>query len=772
MNEMVPAKFGVGAPVRRKEDATLITGKGIYTDDYTPENCLHGYMLRSAMAHAKISLAGLEEARALPGVSLILTAAEITDLKPVPTKAILKQIDGTDFALPPQPVLCSDTVRYVGDSIAFIVADSVNTAKSAAELIEVDYEPLDTTIGIERSLEDGAPLVWPEIGTNKAFVLGHGDKDKCAAAFAKADRTVSIKLLNNRLVANYMEPRGCVAEYDAAGDSFTLTLGTQGGHGMRDIIAEDIMELDPAKLRIITPEVGGGFGTKAFVYREYPLALVAAKKLGTPVKWMGERMDHFVTDAHGRDNVATAELALDKDARILGLKIETLASMGAYLHQYGPFIPYVGTSMSTGLYDIPALWVTAVGVYEHTTPTDAYRGAGRPEAAYLIERLIEKAGQETGLGSVEIRRRNFIKQEDLPYTTQTGRMYDTGDYAGHMDKAMAEADWDGFAERQKASAAAGKFRGIGMCSYIEACAFPGGEEATIELNDNGTVTLLIGTQTNGQGHATAYGQIIAEQFGLDLDRIEVIQGDTSKVRKGDGTGGSRSIPLGLPSVNEASKSLVKKIKDQAAEKLEVGAEDLELVDGEVRVVGTDRQISLAEVAASAPQKLFGQEEVKQAEATYPNGTHIAEVEIDPETGDVSIENYVIVDDFGVTVNPILLQGQVQGGTAQAISQALCERTVYDEEGQLLTASLLDYQLIRAENLPDFNFQTRNIPSTTNAMGIKGAGEAGTIGGCASVMNAVQKALSDGAGVGHIDMPATPSRIWEAIQAAGNGSAGS
>ncbi|MEJ8474802.1 xanthine dehydrogenase family protein molybdopterin-binding subunit [Roseibium algae] len=765
MNQMAPAKFGIGAPVRRKEDATLITGKGIYTDDYVPENCLHSFMLRSSMAHAKISLGGLDEARAFPGVSLILTAADITDLKSVPTKAVMKQIDGTSHACPPHPVLCSDTVRYVGDAIAFIVADSANSAKSAAELIEVDYEPLDVTVGIEASLEADAPLVWPEYGSNKAFVLGHGDKDKCAAAFTKADRIVSIKVINNRLVANYMETRSCVAEYDAAEDHFKLTTGTQGGHGMRDIICGDILGIDPSKLRIVTPEVGGGFGTKVFVYREYPLSLVAAKTLGKPVKWVSDRMDHFVTDAHGRDNVATAELALDKDAKIIGLRIETLASMGAYLHQFGPFIPFVGTSMSTGLYDVPALWVTATGVYENTVPTDAYRGAGRPEAAYLIERLIEKAGDETGLGSVEIRRRNFVKSENLPYTTQTGRLYDTGDFAGHMDKAMLEADWDGFAARQADSAAEGKFRGIGMCSYIEACAFPGSEEATIELNGNGTVTLLIGTQTNGQGHATAYGQIIAEQLGLELEKIEVVQGDTDRVRKGGGTGGSRSIPLGLPSVNEASKSLVKKIKDQAAEQLEVGPEDLELVDGEVRVVGTDRQVSLADVAGAAPQKLFGQEEVKQVEATYPNGTHIAEVEIDPETGDVSIENYVIVDDFGVTVNPILLQGQVQGGTAQAISQALCERTVYDEEGQLLTASLLDYQLIRAENLPDFNFQTRNVPSTTNAMGIKGAGEAGTIGGCASIMNAVQKALTDGAGVGHIDMPATPAKIWEAIQAA-------
>jgi carbon-monoxide dehydrogenase large subunit len=763
MNQMVTPKFGIGAPVKRKEDAALITGHGTFTGDYTPDGCLHAFVLRSAMAHAKISLSGVEDARAWPGVSLVLTAEDIPDLKPMPTRAVMKQVDGTMHACPPQPVLCSDTVRYVGDAIAFIVADSVNAAKSAAEQIMVDYEPLDVTVGIEASLEEGAPLVWPDYGSNKAFTLGHGDKDKCAAAFENAHHVTKIRIENNRLIANYMETRGCVAEYDAGTERYTLTSGTQGGHGTRDVICDGILGIDPSRLRVVTPDVGGGFGTKIFVYREYPLALVAAQRLGKPVKWIGDRMEHFVTDAHGRDNVTTAELALDANHKILGLKIEVLASMGAYLHQFGPFIPFVGTSMSPGLYDVPALWVTATGVYENKVPTDAFRGAGRPEAAYLIERLIEKAGRETGLDSAEIRRRNFVPSDAMPHTTQTGRMYDTGDFAGHMDKALEEADWAGFAARKAQSEAAGKYRGIGMCCYIEACAFPGGEEATIELNENGTVTLLIGTQTNGQGHATAYGQVIAEQLGLELENIEVIQGDTDRVRKGGGTGGSRSIPIGLPSVNEASKILVQKIKEQAAQQLEVGAEDLELIDGNVRVVGTDREVTLAEVAAQAPEKLTGQEEVKQAEATYPNGSHIAEVEVDPETGDVSVENYVIVDDFGVTVNPILLEGQVHGGTAQAISQALCEHTVYDEEGQLLTASMLDYRLIRAGDLPDFNFQTRNVPSTTNALGIKGAGEAGTIGGCASIMNALQMALREGAGVEHIDMPATPLRVWEAIQ---------
>lgn len=765
MNQIATPKFGVGAPLRRKEDEPLITGQGIYTGDYMPEGCLHGFVVRSAMAHAKISVENADEIRAMEGVHLVLTGAELEGKK-MPTQARLKQADGTDYWLPPQPVLCSDTVRYVGDAIAFVVADDLETAKSAAEMLEVDYDPLDLVVGIENALAADAVQVWPEHGSNVAFTFGQGDEAKTDAAFAEADRVVSVELVNNRIVANYMELRGCVAEYDAEADRFQLTLGTQGGHGMRDTICS-ILRLDKEKLRVITPEVGGGFGTKLFCYREYPLSVMAAKELGRPVRWAGDRMDHFVTDAHGRDNLSIAELALDADSRILGLKVHVKAAMGAYLHQFGPFIPHVGVSMSSGLYDIPAVFAKVEGVYMHTVPTDAFRGAGRPEAAYLIERLIEKAGEETGLGSIEIRKRNFIRTEQLPYTTQLGRLYDTGDFAGHLDKALEVADWNGFKARQAESASAGKYRGIGLSTYIEACAFAGSEEATVELGAEGNVTLLIGTQTNGQGHATAYSQVVAEQFGVNIEDIEVIQGDTDRVRKGGGTGGSRSIPIGLPSVRDASVSLVKKVKELAADRLEAGVEDLELESGVVRVVGTDQQVTLAEIAAGSDEPLLAREEVAQAECTYPNGTHVCEVEVDPDTGDVSIVNYVIVDDFGVTVNPLLLAGQVHGGAASALSQAMCEHTVYDEDGQLLTASLLDYRMIRAADLPDIHFETRNIPSTTNAMGIKGAGEAGTIGGCASIMNAIQMAVSDGAGVSElIDMPATPHRVWEALQAAG------
>ncbi|MBN9671456.1 xanthine dehydrogenase family protein molybdopterin-binding subunit [Roseibium aggregatum] len=764
MNQIVTPKFGVGAPLRRKEDDPLVIGQGIYTADYMPEGCLHGVVVRSAMAHARISLENVDDVRQMEGVRLVLTGAELSG-KTMPTRARPKQIDGTDFPLPQQPVLCADEVRFVGDSIAFIVADSLNAARDAAEMLEVDYEPLDVVVGIENALAPDAVKVWPEFGTNVAFTFGQGDESKTDAAFAEADRIVSVDLVNNRIVANYMEPRGCVAELNPDSGRFRLTVGTQGGHGMRGVVCE-ILGIDESRLQVITPEVGGGFGTKMFCYREYPLTLLAAEQTGRPVRWTGERMDHFVTDAHGRDNLTRGEFALDPEGRILGMRVHVKAAMGAYLHQFGPFIPFVGTSMTSGLYDIPAVFAKVEGVYMHTVPTDAFRGAGRPEAAYLIERLIEKAGEETGLGPVEIRRRNFIAPDQLPYTTQTGRMYDTGEFSGHLDKALEVVGWDGFKERQQASAANGKYRGIGLCSYIEACAFPGGEEATLELGEDGNLTLLIGTQTNGQGHATAYSQVVAEQFGINIEEVTVIQGDTDRVRKGGGTGGSRSIPIGLPSVKGASVALVKKIKDLAADRLEAGVEDLELDSGVVRVVGTDQQVTLAEIAAGAGDPLTARDEVRQSEATYPNGTHVCEVEVDPETGDIAIVNYVIVDDFGVTVNPLLLAGQVHGGAVSAISQALCEHTVYDEDGQLLTASLLDYQLARAADLCDIHFETRNVPSTTNAMGIKGAGEAGTIGGCAAVMNAVQMALKDGAGVTELlDMPATPVRVWEAIRAA-------
>jgi carbon-monoxide dehydrogenase large subunit len=766
MNNVAPPKYGMGAPVRRKEDRALVTGRGRYTDDHMPANALRAVVLRSAMAHARFRLGDLSEIASMPGVRLILTHGDLADVGGLPCDVELRQTDGTHQKSPPRPLLCKDVVRHVGDPIAFVVADNVESARAAAEAIEVDYEPLAVAVEMKAAIVPAAPLVWPEFGTNIAFEVARGERRHTDETFAKAARVSRIEVVNNRVVANYMETRGVIAEYDPATERYTLTLGTQGGHGMRDIIAKHILKIPPGRIRIITPDVGGGFGTKAFVYHEYPLAMIAAKKLGLPVKWIGERGEHFLVDTHGRDNITVAEMAMDAEGKFLAMRVDMLANMGAYLSQYGPDIPYGGMSMLTGVYDIPHLWALCRGVYTNTVPVDAYRGAGRPEAAYLIERLVDVCGRDTGLGPVEIRRRNFIKPSQMPYRTHGGRIYDSGEFEGHLKRALQVADWEGFPGRAEAAAGVGKIRGLGIATYIEACAFPGKEGAKLRLNENGTVTLFIGTQSNGQGHATAYAQFVAGHLGLEYDQIEVIQGDTDQVASGGGTGGSRSIPLGVVSVDRAAIKLAGQIKRIAAEKLEASAEELEIAAGAVRVAGTNRGMTLAELARSAEDrsKLSAYDDsFEQPEPTYPNGSHVAEVEIDPETGVTEIVGYWIVDDFGMTVNPLLLEGQVHGGVVQGIGQALYEHTVYDEDGQLLSGTFMDYAVPRADGVPWFQFETRNVPCLTNAFGIKGAGEAGSIGSCPAVMNGIADALHRACGNSRIDMPATPERVWQALQ---------
>ena len=756
-------KFGMGAAVLRVEDSAFITGKGRYTDDIQPEGVLHGYVLRSPVAKAGFTLGSLDEARAAPGVHLVLTGADIGHIADLKSGVMQKQPDGTRAPTRDIPVLCRDKVQYVGDAVAFIVADSRAQAQDAAELIEVDYEAEDAASGTAVALDPDTPLVWPELGSNRAFEHHTGDKAKSDAAFAEAAHVTRIEFVNNRLVCNYMEPRGALGEWNEAEDRFVLTTGSQGVHSMQKIIA-DVFGIDKTKLRVVTPDVGGGFGPKTFVYREYPLVLEAAKRLGRPVKWTGDRTEHFLTDAQGRDNVVTAEMAMDKDGRFLALRVKLLANMGAYISQYGPFIPFIGVTMSTGVYDIRALDVSVTGVYTNTCPVDAYRGAGRPEAAFLLEKLVDACARDLGLGADEIRRRNFIRPEQMPYRTQTGRLYDTGEFAGHMDLALQRAEWNRFSERLDEAKSRGKIRGIGMATYIEACAFPGSEPAHVTLNGDGTVTLKIGTQTNGQGHATAYAQFVSEKLNLPIERIHVRQGDTDELKSGGGTGGSRSIPLGGVSAARAGEHLAEKIRQIAADELEASAGDIELEDGVARIVGTDRTVDFATIAKAAkkPEDLQGFGEFVQDEATYPNGTHICEVEIDPDTGSTEVVRYTIVDDFGATVNPILLAGQVHGGVVQGIGQALCEEAVYGEDGQLLAASFMDYAMPRADDFPFFHFETRNVPSTTNALGIKGAGEAGTIGATPAALNAVTDALYRACGIGHIEMPATPARIWAAI----------
>jgi carbon-monoxide dehydrogenase large subunit len=757
-------KFGFGQPLTRKEDEVLLRGAGRYVADVAPEAALHAVMLRSPHAHARFSFHDLNSVRAMPGVRLVLIAPDIVELGPLPTPGVLADVD---IKVPVYPILAKDVVRHVGDAIAFVVADSLAAAKDAAEAIAVDWQPLPHVIGAMAALEPGAPLVWPDRPGNLAFETAAGDVKATKAAFAQAAKTVSLTIVNQRLVTNYMDTRGVIAEYD--GKRITLTLGSQGSHIIRDILCNDVLRISPDRMRVITPDVGGGFGTKLFPYREYALAAVAAERLRKPVKWIADRSEHFLGDSHGRDNISSARLALDDKGRFLGLELDIVADMGAYLSCYGPYIPWLGVGMATGAYDIPAAHVRLRAAYTNTVPVDAYRGAGRPEASYLIERLVDAAARDLDIAPDALRRKNLIKPKAMPYTTPTGKVYDSGDFAGVMARAQEVADWKGFNKRAAASKRDGKLRGIGMATYIEACGNNGPETANVQLDRDGGVTVLIGSQSTGQGHATSYAQLVAERLDLPPERVRVMQGDTDAIASGAGTGGSSSIPVGGVSVDRAAKTLAEQLKQLAADALEAAPTDMEIADGTVQVAGTDRAISFADLAVhpqAKPETLRASNQFGTELPTFPNGTHIAEVEVDPLTGATAILNYVVVDDFGATLNPLLLAGQVHGGAVQGIGQALMEDTVYDPaSGQLLSASFMDYAMPRAADAPDFVFETRNVPCKNNPLGVKGAGEAGAVGSCPAVMNAVVDALWRSYRIRHIDMPATSQRVWAAIERA-------
>jgi carbon-monoxide dehydrogenase large subunit len=754
-------KFGFGQPLTRKEDDPLLRGAGRYIADVSPAKPLQAVVIRSPHAHARFRIGDLARVRTMSGVRLVLTAADISTLGPLPTPGVLPDVAIT---IPDYPVLAKDVVRHVGDAVAFVVADTLDAAKDAAEAVEIEWQQLPHVIGAVAALKPGAPKVWADRADNLSFETEVGDARATKEAFASAAHIVELTIVNQRLVTNYLDTRGVVAEYD--GERYTLTLGSQGSHIIRDIIGAAVMKLPPEKMRVVTPDVGGGFGTKLFPYREYALAAVASERLRQPVKWVCERTEHFLGDSHGRDNISTARLAVDNKGRFLALELDIIADMGAYLSCYAPYIPWLGVGMATGPYDIPIAHIRLRAAYTNTVPVDAYRGAGRPEASYLIERVVDAAAHDLGIASDTIRRRNLIKPKALPYKTPTGKVYDSGDFAGTLARAQELANWDGFNKRAAQSKRTGRLRGIGIATYIEACGNNGPETATLNLDPDGGVTLLIGSQSTGQGHATSYAQLIAERLDLPPERVRVIQGDTDRIKSGAGTGGSSSIPVGGVSVDRATRKLAEQIKEIAADALEASASDLEIVDGTVRVAGTDRVASFADLAVRpgvTPDKLRAAEEFSVEPPTYPNGTHIAEVEIDPDTGKTSIVEYVVVDDFGATLNPLLLAGQVHGGAVQGIGQALMEDTVYDSAtGQLLSASFMDYAMPRAEHAPDFVFETRNVPCRTNPLGVKGAGEAGAIGSCPAIMNAIVDALWRSHRIRHLDMPATPRRIWEAI----------
>src|SRR5215469_10928226 len=760
---MQPVKFGFGQSVLRKEDDPLLRGRGRYISDVAPHDTLHAVVVRSPHAHARFGI-DAAKARTMPGVRLVLTGGETVDLGPLPCTV---ELPNTMIDVPPYPVLVRHEARHVGDAIAFVVAGTLEQAKDAAEAIALTWQELLQVTGTSEALRPGAPLVWAERKGNVVFDVALGDKTATDRAFAAATKIASLTLVNQRVVANFLDTRGVVADYDAADDRVTLSLSSQGPHAIRDVLLQ-VLTVPAEKLRVVTPDVGGGFGTKLFPYREYALAAVAAKELRRPVTWIADRSDHFIGDAQGRDNRATARLALDDDHRFLALDVDLVANMGAYLSQFAPLIPTLGAVLSPGVYAIPTCNVRVRGVYTNTVPVDAYRGAGRPEAAYVIERLVDHAAREVGIGPDSLRRRNFIKPGAMPYQSATGQNYDSGNFAAHLKRAQALADWTGFAKRLRLSKKDGLLRGIGLSTYIEACGNAGAETATLKLEPNGSVTLLIGTQSTGQGHATAYAQLVADHLALPPENVNVVQGDTDRIKSGIGTGGSSSIPCGGASLAGAAEKLADNLKRLAAEALEAGADDLEIAGGSVRVSGTDRAISFAALAQrpDAENRLTAAYAFTPPQATYPNGTHIAEVEIDPATGETRIVNYVVVDDFGATLNPLLLAGQVHGGTAQGIGQALMERAVYDlDSGQLVTASLMDYAVPRANEVPAIAFETHNVPCTHNPLGVKGAGEAGAIGSCPAVMNAIVDALWRAQRIAQLDMPATPHRVWSAIHTA-------
>jgi carbon-monoxide dehydrogenase large subunit len=776
-------QFGIGQPVRRVEDRRFLTGRGRYVDDLARPRQVHAVILRSPHAHARIRAIDTGAASAAPGVLAVWTGADLAadGIGPIPCLSPLQNRDGSSAVMPPHPALAAERVRHVGDGVAMVVAGSLAGARDAAERIAVDYEPLPACVGTVHALDPAAPQVWDAAPRNLCFDWEIGDPAALARAALGARHRVSLELINNRVVVASLEPRGAIGEYDPGEESYTLWSSTQGSHFLRNLLAESIFHVPENRIRVVTPDVGGGFGMKLFLYPEHILVLWAAKRLGRPVKWTPERAEAFISDTQGRDNFTRLELFLDEDLHFQALKVETIANMGAYLSNFAPEIPTMsGAPMLSGVYAIPSIHVGVKGVFTHTVPVDAYRGAGRPEAAYALERLVDVAARQLGVAADELRRRNFIRPEAMPYRTALGLSYDSGDFRRNLDDALAAAQAGDFAARRAAARAGGRAHGLGFAAYIEQSGFPPDEFAELRFDPAGTLTILMGTQSSGQGHQTAYAQLAAERLGLPFDRIRVVQGDTAAIAFGRGTGGSRSLPVGGAALDHAARKLIDKGRRIAAHLLEAAEADVEFKDGAFAISGTDRRLGIAEVARAAfnPAQLPAGLEPGFAESghftppapTFPNGVHVCEVAVDPETGAVEILRYLVVDDFGVVINPLLLRGQVQGGVAQGIGQAMLEGVVYDPEtGQLLTGSLTDYALPRAADLPPIAFATNIVPCRTNPLGVKGAGEAGAIGAPPAFVNAVIDALSP-FGIAHLDMPLTAERVWRAIRAAADGRA--
>jgi aerobic carbon-monoxide dehydrogenase large subunit len=776
---------GIGAPVRRKEDLRFITGKGNYTDDINRAGQAYACFVRSPHAHAAIKGIDASEALAKPGVVAVLTGADLAEDKigGLICGWMVHSKDGSPMKAGPHPALAQGKVRYVGDHVAVVIAETYAQAKDAAEAVAVDYDLLPAVADGAAALRPGAPLVHDEVGRNLVFDWELGDKAKTEAAFKQAAHVTRITLTNNRLIPNAMEPRAAIGDYDSGTGIHTLYTTSQNPHVARLVLSAFVGVAPEHKLRVIAPDVGGGFGSKIFIYAEETVCVWAARRIGRPVKWTGERSESFLSDAHGRDHHTHAELALSADGKMLGLRVKTIANLGAYLSTFASSVPtYLYATLLSGQYDLPAIYAEVEGVYTHTAPVDAYRGAGRPEATYVIERIVEEAARELKMDPAAFRRKNFIRS--FPHQTPVIMNYDTGDYDASLAKALEMADHAGFPARRAASEARGKRRGLGFSTYIEACGIAPSaavgslgagvglwESAEVRVNPTGSVEVLTGSHSHGQGHETTFAQLVSERLGIPIENVEIVHGDTDKVQFGMGTYGSRSGAVGMSAISKALDKVEAKAKKIAAHLMEADAGDIEFRDGRFTVAGTDKSLAFPEVSLAAyVGHKFPTSEIEPGlkesafydpiNFTFPAGCHICEVEIDPETGVTTIERFVAVDDFGVVINPMIVEGQVHGGIAQGIGQALLEHGVYADDGQLLTGSYMDYAMPRADDLPSFEVGLTSTPCPSNPLGIKGCGEAGAIAAPAAVVNAITDALN----IRDFAMPATPQRVWAAANA--------
>ncbi|SHG97460.1 xanthine dehydrogenase family protein molybdopterin-binding subunit [Marivita hallyeonensis] len=756
-------KFGKSQPVKRVEDIRFLTGAGRYVDDIAPEDALRGYVFRSPVAHATVDTLDVTDARQIPGVQLVLTAQDLTEMgitegmwgTTVPNR------DGTKGAAPFRPLLATDTVRYVGEPVAFIVAETLEAARDAAEAIEFDY----TEKPVHLAHAVGGEALHSVAPDNRAFDWGMGDETATQAAFDAAHRTVSLDVEDNRIIVNAMEPRGCYAEME--GDRVHLSLNAQGVWSHKTELAR-VLNVTEDAIRVTNPDVGGGFGMKAMPHNENFLVAIAAKHLDRPVRWMSERTEGMLSDSAGRDLNHTAELAFDANNRITAYRVHTVANMGAYNSHFAQAIQTsLFSKVLMGVYDVQTSWLHVEGVYTNTTPVDAYRGAGRPEAIYLLERVIDRAARELDIDPWDLRRINFIKPHQFPYKTTTGETYDVGDFDRVLDSIARFADKDGFESRRSESQSQGKLRGLGLCYYIESILGAPTEDVKVTFDEDGGASIYVGTQSNGQGHETVFTQFLSDQTGIPADKIRFVQGDSDLIARGGGTGGSRSVTIQNTATLAAVDKMITAFTAFLAEQQDVPQGDISFDDEQFRVGTSNVTPTMLEVAQMAREA--GREDLLTFDATvqldarsFPNGAHVAEVEIDPETGHVTVERYTVVDDFGNLINPMLAEGQVHGGVVQGVGQALTERVVYDEDGQLLTATFMDYAMPRADDVPMIGFSTEATPSTTNPMGMKGCGEAGTVGALAAVANAVQDAMW-AQGVRQADMPFTPQRVWGMLQ---------